>query len=231
MSRLSSRMTTRLLKLWPARTRRTFVVLGCPRGGTSLLAGALSAAGVYMGHYQTLQYEDPAFKIPPHQACEARERLTRTILSRNLTRRYWGWKFPNAIYYIERVLPLLINPCFLFVYRDAHEIARSSARHDGRDWAAQGERLLQVAINHTAKVRRFQASLSPPYHVFQVEAIQADPRAFAEQMVRVLHPMSAERERIMRFVMPEGGYHAHGAVRRVRIGNFARTSPRSMRQR
>ncbi|KAA6186081.1 hypothetical protein F2Q65_06905 [Thiohalocapsa marina] len=219
MIRTSRTIVARLLGLWPTRTRRTFVVLGCPRGGTSLLAGALDAAGVYMGKYRTLQYEDPEFKIQPHLASEAPEQLAPVIRARNLTHRYWGWKFPNNIYYIERVLPLLINPCFLFVYRDLYEIARSSARHDGRNWTAQGEHLIEVAFNHSAKVRRFQASLHLPHHVFQLEAIQADPGAFADQMVEILHPMFASREKIMRFVMPHGGYHAHGAVKRHVIKN------------
>lgn len=37
---------------------KTFIVLGNPRGGTSLIAGALIGLGVYMGDYTTPQYED-----------------------------------------------------------------------------------------------------------------------------------------------------------------------------
>ena len=39
-----------------------------PRGGTSLLAGVLHRAGVYIGAFKTKQYEDPEFKIPPDRA-------------------------------------------------------------------------------------------------------------------------------------------------------------------
>ena len=46
-----------------AKTQRTYVVMGSPRGGTSLLAGVLHRAGVYMGAFRTKQYEDPEFKI------------------------------------------------------------------------------------------------------------------------------------------------------------------------
>jgi hypothetical protein len=211
-----------LLKYLPARTRRTFVVLGCPRGGTSLLAGALNAAGVYMGEYRTLQYEDPEFKIPPTQAGEAFERLAPVIRRRNLTRRYWGWKVPNNIYYIERIQELLIDPCFLFVYRDPLEIARSSASHDGRDWEEQRERLIEIAVNHTEKVRRFQESLRSAHHVFQVDAIQADPALFVDRMVHILEPLRPDRERLLQFVKPDGGYHAHAKVsRRVKTASTA----------
>ncbi|GEM_PF-1407476 len=113
----------------PAVTERTFVVLGCPRGGTSLLAGALHASGIYMGDFRTAQYEDPAFKVRPGdarrnpniEAC-----LLPVIEARNRTHRYWGWKVPNSIYYIQQIRHLLVNPVFLFVYREEEAIARSS---------------------------------------------------------------------------------------------------------
>ncbi|SDW56102.1 hypothetical protein [Thiocapsa roseopersicina] len=217
-------VATTLLKYLPTRTRRTFVVLGCPRGGTSLLAGALSAAGVHMGRYRTLQYEDPEFRIPPTQAGEALERLAPVIRRRNLLRRHWGWKVPNNIYYIDRVKDLLINPCFLFVYRDPLEIARSSASHDGRDWEEQRERLIEVALNHTEKVRRFQESLQSPHHVFRVDTIQADPAIFVDRIVRILEPLRADRERLLEFVKPDGGYHAHAKVsQRVKTAKTANT--------
>lgn len=190
------------------RTRRTFVVLGCPRGGTSLIAGALSAAGVYMGEYRTTQYEDPQFKIPPKEAGDALARLTPVIAARNRQHRYWGWKVPNNVYYIERVRHLLINPCFLFVYRDPERIARSSARHDGRDWSEQGEHLLRVAVNHTERVRAFQATLHAGVHVFQLEAIHADPAGFVDELRKVVAPLTPDRQRLLQFVNPEGGYHS-----------------------
>lgn len=208
-----------LLRYLPNRTRRTFVVLGCPRGGTSLLAGTLNAAGVYMGRFRTLQYEDPEFKIPPPKASEALERLAPVIHRRNVSRRYWGWKVPNNIYYIQRIQHLLIDPHFLFVYRDPLEIARSSANHDGRDWEEQRVRLIGIAVKHTEKVRSFQESLQSTHHVFHLEAIHADPPAFVDRMIHLLEPLRPNRERLLQFVNPDGGYHDHAGVpRRVRAG-------------
>jgi hypothetical protein len=178
-----------------------------------------------MGRYRTLQYEDPEFRIPPTQAGTALERLAPVIRRRNLVRRYWGWKVPNNIYYIDRIKDLLINPCFLFVYRDPLEIARSSASHDGRNWEEQRERLIQVALNHTEKVRRFQESLQATHHVFRVEAIQADPAIFVDRMVRILEPLRPDRAGLLQFVKPDGGYHAHATVpQRVKTATAAKTS-------
>ncbi len=76
------------------QTRRTFVVLGCPRGGTSLVAGALHTAGVYMGNLGNYyQYEDRDFKIPPKQADQALETLAPVIRQRNRKYPYWAGSY------------------------------------------------------------------------------------------------------------------------------------------
>lgn len=194
----------------PYRVKRTFVALGCPRGGTSLLAGALHHAGVFMGGFATRQYEDPDFKLPLDIARDARAvraRLAPVIRARNLDHEYWGWKVPNNIYYIRHVLDLLHNPCFLFIYRDPLAIARSSARHDDRDWESQQERLLEVARSHTQKVRQFQEELRGESHVFRLEEIHAAPGEFAERLARILSPLVPDRARLQEFVDPAGGYH------------------------
>ena len=189
------------------KTKRTFVVVGCPRGGTSVLAGALHHAGVHMGAFTTTQYEDPDFKIPPDLASGASARLAPVIRSRNEQFEYWGWKVPNSVYYIQSVAPLLVNPCFLFIYRDPLEIARSSARHDEGNWDERRQMLFEVAVAHTALVRRFQKSLRAGHHEFWLEAIHRDAAGFVDRFIALLAPLPADRDALLRFVSPDGGYH------------------------
>lgn len=191
----------------PVKTKTTFVVLGCPRGGTSLLAGALHRAGVYMGRFETTQYEDPDFKLPLPLVGEAAARLAPTINSRNAQFEYWGWKLPNAIYYVRNVIHLLVNPVFLIIYRDPVAIARSSATHDGRDWDQQRQLLLDAAVTHSGKVRAFQQTLTKGFHIFQLESIHAAPDAFIDRLAEVVHPLTVSREDLLRFVHRHGGYH------------------------
>ena len=194
-----------------AVTEKTFVVLGCPRGGTSLIAGALSLSGVHMCSHRNLtgQFEDPEFKISPRESRQARRLLKRVIASRNASYKYWGWKLPNNIYYIREVVDLLVNPVYVFVYRDIDDIARSSAKHDGRDWAVEGRRLLEVARTHTQLVQRFERTLSGQGHVFRLEEIHADPEAFVDRILSITAPLRPERSRLLEFVSPQGGYHLH----------------------
>jgi len=194
-----------LIRFFP-KTKKTFIVLGCPRGGTSLIAGSLQRAGVYMGEVKTSQYEDPDFKIKPKNKHLALERLGPVIRRRNRTYAYWGWKVPNNIYYIDKIRHLLIRPVYIFVYRNPDAIARSSARHDGKDWDTHAERLLEVAHNHTNMVKQFQAKVGDKAHVFQVEDIHADPDSFADRLTNIVQPIEADRRDIIQFINPRGGY-------------------------
>ena len=72
--------------------RRTLVVLGVERGGTSMVAGVLRALGVPMGDRAGLNHEDPAFlKDDP-------DKLRRAIRTRNKQHDMWGFKVPKALF-------------------------------------------------------------------------------------------------------------------------------------
>jgi len=201
----------------PTVTQRTYVVLGAPRGGTSLIAGALHAAGIYMGQFATGQYEDIDFKIAPadvKRGLDVTRRLSPIIERRNQQHRYWGWKLPNTIYYIEQVQHLLINPVFLFVYRDQESIARSSAKHDKKRWWLHRRQLRRVARNHTQLVQNFEQSLdlSIAKARFQVEDIHKDVPRFVEQLATLVQPYQFDKEAVTNFINPNGGYATPNAA-------------------
>ena len=164
-----------------------------------------------MGRYRTRQYEDPDFKLSPEEARagDPVARLMPAILERNGSLPMWGWKRPNSIYYIRSVHHLLVNPVYLFVYRNLESIARSSAKHDGRNWEEEGPRLLEVARKHSEMVKQFSEELPPEVeqHSFEVEEILADPSDFAEEISRIVGIASANPAKIASFIDPNGGYH------------------------
>jgi hypothetical protein len=111
----------------------THIVLGCPRGGTSMIAGLLRLAGVYMGEkINENNNEDLEFiahkgirAIFTHpERAEEKTRLLdayRTLIAkRNRERVLWGWKDPIAIYYLKEVFDGLRNPHFFVLTRYCH---------------------------------------------------------------------------------------------------------------
>lgn len=111
-----------------ASAPRTFVVLGAPRGGTSLVAGALRLVGIFMGDdTDPANNEDRAFNFhggnlsiltQTEDRVEYLERIRQTIEQRNSSHSVWGWKDPLAALYVEDILPSLINPHLILVTRD-----------------------------------------------------------------------------------------------------------------
>lgn len=151
---------------------KTIVVLGAPRGGTSMVAATLRKLGVMMGEKLGHQHEDPLFRkdVPIEEKIE-------TVKRRNRENDVWGWKLPNTIYFIEELLPHLRNPHFVVVFRNPYSISRSSSERDGRDYDV---RVLEVAANHTKKIVDLLARVEIPTALAAFESAIAEPAKFTQ---------------------------------------------------
>jgi hypothetical protein len=142
--------------------KKTVVVLGAPRGGTSMVAATLRKLGVMMGETLDSQHEDRHFRreVPL-------EDMIATVKRRDESYDLWGWKLPNAVYYVERLVPHLRNSHFVAVFRNPYSISRSSAECDNRTY---GPRLLDVAVNHTKVLVDLIGRLDAPTALASLEA-------------------------------------------------------------
>lgn len=158
--------------------KKTVIVLGAPRGGTSMVAATLRKLGVMMGEKLGHQHEDRNFRrdVPLPQMVE-------TIKRRNETCDLWGWKLPNSVYYVEKLIPHLRNPHFVAVFRNPYSISRSSAERDGRAYDA---RLLQVAANHTKLVVDLIGRLEAPTALAAFEAVLRGPEEFVRGLAEFI---------------------------------------------
>ncbi|MEE4659201.1 MAG: hypothetical protein V2J89_01955 [Halieaceae bacterium] len=92
------------------------VVLGAARGGTSAVAGVLSALGVNMG-YGALPpvYEDLELAL----AIEADDlAAAQTLIDKRKANGLWGFKRPGFSRFVARYHPLLGNVRYIAVFRD-----------------------------------------------------------------------------------------------------------------
>jgi hypothetical protein len=150
--------------------QKTIVVLGAPRGGTSMVAATLRKLGVMMGEKLGHQHEDCSFRrdVPIKD-------MIATVAARNRAHDVWGWKLPNSVYYIEELLPHLRNPHFIAIFRNPYSISRSSSERDNREYTAN---LLQVAVNHTKKVVDLIDRLKEPTSLSSFEAAITNKEEF-----------------------------------------------------
>lgn len=144
---------------------RTYVVLGAPRGGTSMSAGALRLAGVPMGENIRIEWnEDSEFVSHkgyislfdnPATVEPYLDRLRGLIAARDQKYDVWGWKDPISALYLDRILGELRNPHLVLVMRDPTAIAM-------REWAALPQTHVTSAsptfyFDHLAKIQGLYA--------------------------------------------------------------------------
>lgn len=119
---------------WPAKT---VVVLGAPRGGTSMVAGALSKLGVFMGVPDKLP---PFFENAELGVCaKARDRgaARSTILRYDADHAIWGIKVLPKSWRFWLVRPMFRQPVYVVVLRDVLAIAKRRATSMDKTLLAQ----------------------------------------------------------------------------------------------
>jgi hypothetical protein len=110
-------------------TNYTVIVLGAPRGGTSMVAGVLRQLGVFMGdHVDESSNEDleflshggsrELFSYPSDDLDEYISNVAKIISARNENHAIWGWKDPLSSLYLEKILNLIRNPLIIWITRD-----------------------------------------------------------------------------------------------------------------
>lgn len=122
---------------------KTVVIIGVPRGGTSMVAAVVDALGVYLGPPEEMgrwQFEDQTMQsgdVDTLRAC---------VAARNLQYDIWGWKNAGGAVLLRDLLPDLRNPHVIIVHRDAVATIDGIMRADER----YGDRVLPIAEYVTA---------------------------------------------------------------------------------
>src|SRR3954464_5611815 len=134
---------------------RSVVITGMHRSGTSLLASALSRAGVDLGSHllpagrgnrhghfedvELVQFHErflarrgvSALAPPPDwepRETPEEETAAREMVARRAALPLWGFKDPRSVLFLDFWRPLLPAPLFLLVYRHPVEVALSLLR-------------------------------------------------------------------------------------------------------
>jgi len=168
-----------------------FVVLGTHGGGTSLVAGMLDALGIDM-HYNPnarvrnyLNYEDSNWMrinaqilrdsggnwhdIPAEiRSLSSRFEavVTSLVALRETERKPWGFKDPRTALTIGLLHPLLPNPKYIYIERDAEGVAQSMlsrgpSKRDEAEW-------IEFAEAYYERIDMFLASLNDTVPVLRL---------------------------------------------------------------
>jgi hypothetical protein len=209
----AKRSGCKILRPGTLEREKTLVVLGSPRGGTSMLAGLLRELGVHMGdRIDRHNHEDQAF------VSEDLEQIRATIAQRNAEHPVWGWKVPDSIRYLPEIEVLLRNPHYLAVFRNPVGVAASMRRYSADMPLQTG---LKRAMEYFHLIEAFIARTHDPVLLVDYEAAVAAPAALAESLGAFLR-LELDGEAIKQaaaFVGASGGYRpVRNPGERARIG-------------
>ena len=103
-----------------SETKKTFIIFGVGRGGTTMVAGAAKLCGLDIGDNLPINMEDNDFNIHVLRKSGIKpvHHILHSLKQRNDTKDIWGWKFPRAIAYLPYLRDLLVNPHLILVFRD-----------------------------------------------------------------------------------------------------------------
>jgi hypothetical protein len=154
-------------RLAPDTDTLTVVILGIPRGGTTMVAGVAKRCGLSIGVNLPGNLEDPDFSNGDVARMEA------AVAARNAAMDVWGWKFPRAASYLPELMPKLRNPRIVMVWRDLMAtVARKIARGNPLQ-----ESLMTASRIQTRNLRLMSLNPCPILHVSYEKAI-LDPEPF-----------------------------------------------------
>jgi len=179
--------------------QRTIVVLGCSRGGTSMVAGTLRILGVPMGRIVGPNHEDIDF------ITQDLDQIAATIAERNAQQHVWGWKYPHTIDYLGQILPLLRNPHFIVVFRNELSVGQSFHKYHPDIAILKG---IAEAHARYGKIIQFISTCTHPLMLCSYEHILKQKKDFTDALsvFTGLSSESATYDQIERFMNEQRGY-------------------------
>ena len=122
---------------------RTVIVLGCGRGGTSAMAGALRVLGVALQDGSHILKHESSPVV--YHGDQVDRRLTGSNL-KSMDRRFtlWGWKSPRDLFSVHSWVSMVRNPMFVVVWRNQMQTTNSVMSREKIEF--------EVALRHVTEV-------------------------------------------------------------------------------
>ncbi|MFZ5775640.1 MAG: hypothetical protein ACOY3Z_09180 [Thermodesulfobacteriota bacterium] len=198
------------------RSRKTVVVMGAPRGGTSMVAGVLATLGVEMGgtspvfedrHLLTLLQQDDQDGLRAH------------ITDRNQRFACWGWKLPQAIKLIPQHIQRFEDPCLVAVFRDPFAVANRNSLSVNYPLVDN----LKITLSYYALLVDHIERLKLPTLMLSYEKALQHPGAMVSALASFIGASAdARREEAVRFIrVSPAEYRRNTHTKQVR-GEVAR---------
>ena len=180
-----------------AAREKTVVVLGAPRGGTSMIAGALHHLGVVMGDRLSPVFEDMTLSEAVENGDLAR--IDAVVAERNAQHAVWGWKRPGSIHSAGLWRSRFRHPHYVVVFRDLFVIANRNRI----SMQAGVMRNMRRSHEHFGLILDFIAEQPAPMLLVSYEKAMDDPAYFVRELRDFVEcGDEAAMQRALKFIEP-----------------------------
>lgn len=158
-----------------------------------MVANVVRCLGVHVGSEFFEENEYGTYEDLELVKAHSHEEILAAVDRKNQNFSVWGWKYPDMLYVLDSIHQNLINPHFIFIYRDPCAIALC----DQRKYSMPIDRGLILASSHLALQVRTYARLKDSYPTMSVsyEKAMTDKRIFVTRLASFLG-MGLSKEKI-----------------------------------
>jgi len=156
----------------PRNGRKTFLVCGVQRGGTSMVAAVMRSLGIDMGP-GGINHEDPI--MLEWSEGDVRDYVAR----RNSEALIWGFKLPHAALDLQRFTGLLVSPVIVMVFRNIVSTLDSFLVRGDLGFESGIQRLNA----YYGAMMTYAATAELPVILVSYERATAAPRKFVEGFI------------------------------------------------
>lgn len=184
---------------------RTYIVLGVPRGGTSMIAGLLRIFGVNMGdNVNEDKHEDLTMDGL------TRNELIEYIFERNKKfdeeEKSWGFKSPWIGHFLDDIKNFFANPHYIWVTRDLTACLNSDIRHTPsfKDRLEPESYVWHRNLHLIKNMDRVVKYSNAPLLRISYEESLKDPKGLVEKMEKFIGIKLDEKtkEKAIKFISP-----------------------------
>lgn len=161
--------------------KKTLIVSGVARGGTSLVAGVLHHLGVFTGELST----EPVFEDLQLALLFEKgnlEKAHEVINKYNTDYHVWGFKRPGSINYNKNLYELCHNPIYLFIFKDIFSVSNRNNISMNLD-IMKG---LQSALDDYNKILQFIGNNPVNGFLLSYEKLIGNKEIFVDTLVELI---------------------------------------------
>lgn len=188
------------------KKNRTVVIGGIPRGGTTMVAAAVEALGVYLGPEEDLRdftFEDQVMNRP--YLNEQHDRIKENDANHTV----WGWKDPGVIHPLNELGHALREPRVIIVFRDMLASIQGELRFDEENGLSRPiHELVDNTMDRYAKNWEFIKRTRLPTLLVSYERAINNKEEFVNEMIDFIgiSPNPEQKQNALNRISEKGGY-------------------------